>query len=204
MFGLMRILPLTHDELTDNLLASLTMTVRVKICGITNLEDALAAIEAGADALGFVFCETSPRKIAPAQAAQIIAALPPFVSKVGVFADASEQAVRQIADQCDLDLLQLHGQETPEFCNLFGVKAVKAFRIKDESSLEGLRAYRTAAWLLDSFVPGQLGGSGQVFNWELARRATELGRPVILAGGLAPLNVGQAVRQVRPYAVDVS
>jgi phosphoribosylanthranilate isomerase len=127
-----------------------------------------------------------------------------LVSKVGVFADATEPAVHQIADQCDLDLLQFHGQETPEFCSLFGARAVKAFRIQDESSLEGLRRYQTTAWLLDSFVPGQLGGSGQVFNWELARRATELGRPVILAGGLTPLNVGQAVRQVRPYAVDVS
>jgi phosphoribosylanthranilate isomerase len=180
------------------------MSVRVKICGITNLDDAAAAIEAGADALGFVFCETSPRCLSLPTAARIIQELPPFVSKVGVFVNAPEAMIRTVLQQCGIDTVQLHGDESPEFCRRFGCKVIRAFRVRDEHTLERAVEYKGHAWLLDSFVPGQTGGTGKVFNWDLARRAVALCPGVILAGGLTPANVAEAVRQVRPYAVDVS
>lgn len=180
------------------------MSVRVKICGITRLDDALAAVEAGADALGFVFCETSPRCVTVSVAARIVEGLPPFVAKVGLFVNAPEAQIRSVADACGLDTLQLHGEEPPEFCQRFELKWIKAFRVRDESSLHVLPTYRAAAWLLDSYVPGKAGGTGERFNWELARRAAGLCPRVILAGGLTPENVAEAVRQVHPYAVDVS
>ena len=181
------------------------MNVRVKICGITNLEDAQAAVDAGADALGFVFCESSPRKLSAGIAAEIIARLPPFVAKAGVFVNANEESVRGAVGECGLDTLQFHGDETPEFCRKFSpLKVYKAFRIQDLESLQALPAYKTDAWLLDSFVPDKPGGTGATFNWDLAAEAKKIGRPVILAGGLTPENVAEAVRKVRPFAVDVS
>jgi phosphoribosylanthranilate isomerase len=179
------------------------MNVRVKICGITNSEDAQASVEAGADALGFVFCETSPRQVTFEKAARIIAGLPPFIAKVAVFANAPEHAVRK-ALACGIDTLQFHGDETPEFCRRFRAPVLKAFRVRDRESLEPMLAYDHEAWLLDSYVADKLGGTGERFNWDLARVAVERTSRVILAGGLTPANVADAVRQVRPYAVDVS
>jgi phosphoribosylanthranilate isomerase len=180
------------------------MRVRVKICGITNVEDAQVAVDAGADALGFIFCESSPRYLSPSAAARIIQTVPPFVAKVGVFVNSPEESVRRILSECGIDTLQFHGDEPPEFCGGFPCKVIKAFRVQDEDSLRRASAYRNYAWLLDSYVPGQSGGTGVQFNWELARRAIRESARVILAGGLTPENIGQAVRQVRPYGVDVS
>jgi phosphoribosylanthranilate isomerase len=180
------------------------MGVRVKICGITNLEDAILAVEAGADAVGFVFCDSSPRYVSGDAVARITAALPPFVTKVGLFVNAAENTIREAVAQCGLDALQLHGDEPPQFCARFQLHVIKAFRVRDRSSLAGLPLYKVAAWLLDSYVPGKLGGTGERFSWELACEAAQLGRPVILAGGLTPANVADAVQLVRPYAVDVS
>lgn len=182
-----------------------TVSVKVKICGITRLDDALAAVEAGANALGFVFFEPSPRNITAQQAAAIVSKLPPFVSKVGVFVNPTEEFVRHKVWDCGLDTVQFHGDETPGFCRCFApLKVVKSFRIRDAASLDALPPYATDAWLLDSQVEGKLGGSGVTFNWELAWQAKEHGRPVILAGGLTPENVAEAIHEVWPYAVDVS
>ncbi len=180
------------------------MPVKVKICGITNDADALAAAEAGADALGFVFCESSPRCVSVAAAASIIRRLPPFILKVGVFVDVPEHLVVQAISECGLNLLQFHGEETPDYCMQFGLMSMKAFRIKDAASLEQLTRYPTAAWLLDTYVAGKPGGTGETFNWDLALEAQTRGRPVFLAGGLTPANVAEAVRRARPYGVDVS
>lgn len=181
------------------------MRTKVKICGLTRLPDALAAVEAGADALGFMFFEGSKRFLQPADAAQIIRALPPFVAKVGVFVNASADTVRATIAECGLDTLQFHGEETPAFCRQFApLKVVKAFRVQNAESLRPLPDYAVDAWLLDSHVPGQRGGTGEKFNWDLACQAKELGRPVILAGGLTSENVADAVQQVWPFGVDVS
>ncbi len=180
------------------------MNVRVKICGITRREDALAAVAAGADALGFMFYAPSPRAMTVSAAAEICRLLPPFVAKVGVFVDATEEFIRETARECRLDTLQFHGRETPEFCGRFALPVIKAFRVRGPESLTGLREYPTAAWLLDSFVPGQPGGTGARFNWALAAQAAQYGRPILLAGGLTPGNVAEAIRQTQPYAVDVS
>ena len=178
--------------------------MRVKICGLTSLSDALAAVEAGADAIGFMFYERSPRNLSLTVAAQIVRELPPFVARVGVFVDASEEFIRRAIVECALDTLQFHGDESPEFCQKFSLKSYKAFRIRGAESLKDLPRYRTSGWLLDSFVPDKVGGTGAAFNWDLARQAKEFGRPIILAGGLTPENVAEAVRRVQPFAVDVS
>ena len=177
--------------------------VRVKICGITNIDDALAAVAAGADALGFVFYEQSPRYIPPPRAAAIIAKLPPFVQTVGLFVDAEPDQVNWTANFCGLDLIQLHGDEPPDYYVDIERRVLKAFRIRDAASLEQLGRYTVAGYLLDAWVPGVPGGTGQTFNWDLAKEAGKYG-PIILAGGLTPDNVRQAVDTVRPYAVDVS
>ena len=181
------------------------MTVRVKICGITSLDDALRAVEAGADALGFMLYEASPRSVSVKVAAEIARALPPFVSRVGVFVNAAEETLRKIVAEIGIDTLQFHGDESPEFCRRFSPwRVYKALRIEGIDSLQTLSNYKTDAWLLDSFVPGKPGGTGAKFNWDLAIEAKKLGRPIILAGGLTTENVAEAVRRVRPYAVDVS
>lgn len=181
------------------------MSVRVKICGITRLDDALGAVEAGAEALGFMFYEPSPRNVSVNVTADIIRRLPPFVAKVGVFVNATEKAVLETISLSGIDTLQFHGDETPEFCRKFSpLKVYKAFRIQGLESLRALPAYETDAWLLDGFMPDKPGGAGAKFNWDLAVEAQKLGRPIILAGGLTPENVADAVRKVQPYAVDVS
>lgn len=176
--------------------------VKVKICGITNSEDALAAVEWGADALGFVFAP-SPRQVTAEQVAKIVAQLPPFICKVGVFVDSSPEIVWETLSACGLDLAQLHGSESPEWCEALFPKVVKAFRVKDESVLPLLPRYKASAYLLDSYEAARQGGTGRTFSWDIARRATQYG-PIILSGGLTPENVLQAIRLVQPYAVDVS
>ena len=180
------------------------MNVKVKICGITNAEDAVAAVDAGADALGFMFYPPSPRGVTREVAAQIIRQLPPFVAKVGVFVNPSEEEVRLAITGCGLDTVQFHGEESPEFCRQFGLKTLKAFRVQGLETLKLLPTYSTMAWLLDSFVAGTRGGTGNTFNWDIAMQAVKLGGRVILAGGLTPDNAAEAVRKVRPFALDVS
>ena len=179
------------------------MIVKVKICGITSAADALAAVDAGADALGFMFYAPSPRNVNFDVAAEIIRQLPPFVAKVGVFVNPAEDEVRRAILECGLDTLQFHGEETPEFCRRFGLKTMKAFRVRDAESLRQTDAYANEAWLLDSYVAGQLGGTGARFNWELATEAARR-HTVLLAGGLTAENAAEAVRKVRPYGLDVS
>ena len=180
------------------------MPVKVKICGLTNAPDALAAAQAGADALGFVFYDQSPRRVSVEAAAAIIPSLPPFIVKVGVFVNAPEDLVFRAIRQCGLNLLQFHGDEPPEYCLQFGLMSMKAFRIRDAASLDALPNYKTDSFLLDAFAPDKLGGTGHTFNWDLAIAAQKFARPIFLAGGLPPENVAEAVRRVRPYAVDVS
>jgi phosphoribosylanthranilate isomerase len=169
--------------------------VRVKICGITNLEDAREAINLGADALGFNFYKRSPRYIEPAKAKPIIEALPPLISLVGVFVDEfSPERIRSIAHAIGLGTIQLHGSESPEY--------VKKFRVSENFDLTQLATFRVGAYLLDAYDAKQLGGTGKTFNWDVAVQAKQHGR-VILAGGLSSENVADAVLQVRPYAVDV-
>jgi phosphoribosylanthranilate isomerase len=180
------------------------MSVIVKICGITNLQDAVGALQCGADALGFVFHEPSPRSVSIESAANIVQQLPPGVVKVGVFVNAPEELVMKAIGACTLNLLQFHGNESPEYCLQFALMTMKAFRVRDDDSLQDLPKYHTDAWLLDSYVANQHGGTGETFNWELARKAQSLGKPIFLAGGLTAGNVASAVCQVRPYAVDVS
>lgn len=178
--------------------------VRIKICGITSRADAEAAIRFGADALGFMFYAPSPRFLDFGPAAAIIRDLPPLIATVGVFVDAPEAFVREAIARTGINTLQFHGHESPEFCRQFGLPTLRAFRLRDQSTLNELPAHRESAWLLDSYVPGVPGGSGQTFNWDLAVAARNLGGRVILAGGLTPANVEAAVRQVQPYGLDVS
>ena len=177
--------------------------VKVKICGITNLEDALAAADAGADALGFVFYPESPRFIDPGKARAIIARLPAFITSVGVFVDESEDLIRRIIREGGVQVLQFHGSESPILCTRFREKAVKAIRIKDEESIKEMQMYDVDTFLLDTMVEGIKGGTGKTFNWKYAEMAKEHGR-IILSGGLNPSNIGDAVRQLKPYGVDVS
>jgi phosphoribosylanthranilate isomerase len=176
---------------------------KVKICGITSVDDALMAVDAGADALGFVFFEKSPRFIGVEAAAGIIAMLPPFIQVVGLFVNADLEAVNGTADRCGLDIVQLHGEESPEFCTLVRRRVMKAFRVRGPESLTPLAEYRVSAYLLDAYSPHAYGGTGEVFDWDCAVAAKEQGR-VVLAGGLNPDNVAEAVARVMPYGVDVS
>lgn len=180
------------------------MRTRVKICGITRPEDALAAVEAGADAIGLVFYPPSPRVVTPEQARAICAVLPPFVTVTALFVDAAEAAVRGLLDRLPIDLLQFHGDEPPAYCECFRRPYMKALRVRPELDLNGQAAgYRSAAaLLLDAYRPGVPGGTGETFDWGLIPR--DLGCPVVLAGGLNAGNVARAIARVRPYAVDVS
>ena len=180
------------------------METRVKICGITNLDDALAAIAAGADVLGLNFYEKSPRHVSMKTAAEISKKISPFIMRAGVFVNADENLVSRAIGECGLSLLQFHGDETPEFCVQFGLMSMKAIRIRDAESLKELPRFQTDAYLLDAYSPGARGGTGEKFNWELAVEAQKFGKPVFLAGGLTPENVAEAVRKVRPFGVDVA
>ena len=180
------------------------MSVTVKICGITSEADALAAAEVGADAIGLMFYEGSPRHVTLEQAKAISAALPPHVMRVGVFVNAEEAFVHQALTECMLNILQFHGDETPEECSRYPVMTLKAFRVQGDETLAQLEAYPSAGYLLDAYVKDALGGTGATFNWDLAVRAQEFGKPIFLAGGLTPENVVEAVRKVQPFGVDVS
>jgi phosphoribosylanthranilate isomerase len=180
------------------------LRVRSKICGITRIEDMLAAVAHGCDAIGLVFYQHSPRFVTLEQAAQIVAALPPFVTAVGLFVDAENQEVERVLQSVRLDLLQFHGDESPAYCASFGRPYIKAVRVRPETNLVQYAAdYAGAkALLLDAYTEGVHGGTGQVFDWELI--PSDLSLPVILAGGLNPGNVAEAIRRTHPYAVDVS
>lgn len=180
------------------------MSTKVKICGITNTADGVAAAEAGADMIGLMFYERSPRHVSFATAAEISRALSPFTVKVGVFVNPDEDTVMRAIGECGVTLLQFHGEETPEFCAQFGVMSMKAFRIRNADSLLALPNYSTDAFLLDAYSPDAHGGTGAKFNWDLAIDAKKQGRPIFLAGGLTPENVGTAVEKVQPFGVDVS
>ncbi len=180
------------------------MSVRVKICGITNVTDGLVAAEAGADMIGLMFYDKSPRHISLATAVEISRALPPHVQRVGVFVNPDAAQVMEAIAACGLNLLQFHGDETSDFCTQFGLMSVKALRVQNEESIAVLENYHTDAYLLDAHSKSGLGGTGEKFNWDLAIEAQKFGKPIFLAGGLTPENVADAVRQVRPFAVDVS
>ena len=177
---------------------------RVKICGITRIEDGLAAARLGADAIGLVFYPPSPRYVETAQAAAIASALPPFVSTVGLFVNPAAEQVETVLKDLRLDLIQFHGDETPEFCAGFGVPWLKAVRVKAGLDLVqyAIRYRQAKGLLLDAYVEGVAGGTGQSFDWKLI--PADLPLPVILSGGLEPANVAEAIRQVKPWAVDVS
>ncbi len=179
------------------------MRTRIKICGITRLEDALTAVSLGADALGLVFYPPSPRALTIEQAQHIIAALPPFVTTVGLFVNEAEVTIRALLKQIPLDLLQFHGDEPETECCRFGRPYIKALRMEEGVDIEQLaQQYKMASGiLLDSFQQGVPGGTGQTFDWT---QIPELDQPLILAGGLNAANVREAVATVQPYAVDVS
>ena len=180
------------------------MSVTVKICGITSEADALAAVEAGADAIGLMFYDGSPRHVSIEQAQTISAVLPPHVVRVGVFVNAAEATIARAIAECTLSIAQFHGDETPENCGRFAIMTLKAFRMKGPETLEEMEEFPTDGFLLDAYVKDELGGTGASFSWDLAVRAQEFGRPVFLAGGLTADNVAEAVRKVQPFAVDVS
>ena len=177
--------------------------VKVKICGLTNSADALAASALGAHALGFILTQRSPRYLEPETARDIIATLPPFVCKVGVFVNAPAESVNAIAATIGLNLVQLHGEESPEYCNQIAVPVIKAFRVHDNFDINLLKRYTCSAYLLDAYSTGSYGGTGKAFDWAIARKAAT-GARIILAGGITPENVSVAITTVSPYAVDVS
>jgi len=179
--------------------------VRVKICGITNLEDALVSADTGCDALGFVFYKKSPRYIAPQKAHEIIRQLPPKVIKIGVFVNGKEEQIKRIARLDHLNMLQFHGNESPEFCRRFKkYKVIKAFRVKNKIDLAKISRYNTFAYLFDAFVKSKVGGTGKQFDWKLIKHIKSLKKPIFLSGGLTAKNIEQAIKIVRPHWVDAS
>jgi phosphoribosylanthranilate isomerase len=178
--------------------------VRVKICGITNHEDASMAVEMGVDALGFIFAP-SPRQITPEKARDIISSIPPFVQTIGVFVDRDHATIKRIIHFCGLDLVQLHGDESPEICLELMPNTIKAFCLKDESSLQSIKPYdgKVRALLFDTYSEIKRGGTGKTSDWSLAIKGKALGMPIILSGGLKTSNIERAIATVKPYAVDV-
>ncbi|OGL61917.1 MAG: hypothetical protein A3I72_05695 [Candidatus Tectomicrobia bacterium RIFCSPLOWO2_02_FULL_70_19] len=180
--------------------------IRVKICGVTTLEDARFALECGADALGFNFVPGTPRCLPEEAAASLAAALPPFGVRVGVFVNETPPRIEQIARQVGLDAVQLHGDETPEDCRWLGgrgLRVIRALRVRGPGTLAEADRFPSCAILLDAYAEGRLGGTGETFDWSLARELAGR-RTVILSGGLKPGNVAQAIQEVRPYGVDAS
>ncbi|MGO1460989.1 MAG: phosphoribosylanthranilate isomerase [Marinobacter sp.] len=180
------------------------MKTRIKICGLTRVEDVKAAVDKGADALGFVFYAPSPRAITAEEGEVLARQAPAFVSVVGLFVNPTEEQVREVLGRVPLDLLQFHGDETPEFCGRFGRRWIKAVRVqKAEQIKQAFNDYQLASGLLvDAWDPHRYGGTGSTFNWDLVPAQRSL--PLILAGGLSSANVAGAVEKVRPWAVDVS
>jgi phosphoribosylanthranilate isomerase len=179
--------------------------VQVKICGITRWVDAEAAVESGADALGFVFAK-SPRRITPEKAREIIRRMPPFVTTVGVFVNELPSKIHEIMNFCGLDLVQLHGHETLTTCADLAPRVIKAFRVQGEETLNQIAPYKdhVRAILLDTYQKGINGGTGKTFDWRLARKAKKIGIPVVLSGGLGPENVLEALERVNPSVIDIS
>ncbi|MFA5146385.1 MAG: phosphoribosylanthranilate isomerase [Candidatus Omnitrophota bacterium] len=179
--------------------------IRIKICGITNKEDAIRATGLKVDMLGFVFYKRSKRYVDPATVRDIANELPPSIGRVGVFVDESAEKVREIAEDADINMLQFHGDETPEYCAAFkdGYRVIKAFRLKDRKGLENVNRYDADLYLLDTYDKDAEGGTGKVFDWKIAEDYEFL-KPTILSGGLDPKNVTRAIRTVCPYGVDVS
>lgn len=180
------------------------LRTRVKICGITRAEDAMTAVDAGCDAIGMVFYEPSPRFVTIEQAARIVETLPPFVTPVGLFVNAEPSYVRQVLQHVRLGLLQFHGDESAQECQQYEMPYMKAIRVTAETNLlQYAEDFKQAqALLLDAFIEGVPGGTGQVFDWNIIPKSLPI--PLVLAGGLTPENVGSAIQQVNPYAVDVS
>ena len=176
--------------------------VKVKICGMTNLKDVKVAVDGGVDAVGFIFYKKSPRSVTMQAVREIVLELPPFVDSVGVFVDETAEQINKIADRCNLDRVQLHGDESPAFCKKIRRRVIKVIRVKDIQSLKKLSDYPVSSFLLDTFSEDQYGGTGKVFDWNLAYSAKKYG-PIILAGGLTPINVRQAIQRIQPYGVDV-
>jgi phosphoribosylanthranilate isomerase len=179
------------------------MIVRVKLCGLTRLEDVLLGVELGIDAFGFNFVDGSPRRVGPDLARDLCAALPPFATRVGVFADELPRVMEATALLAGLSCLQLHGDEPPEDCRAITLPWYKAHRVGPDFLPESVSRYRSSTCLLDTHVPGEKGGTGATFDWRVARMASAYAR-VIVAGGLTPSNVGEAIALARPYAVDVN
>ncbi len=176
--------------------------VKVKVCGMTNLKDVLVAVDAGADAVGFIFYKKSPRSVNMKTVREIVQELPPFVDAVGVFVNETAEQINNITDRCNLDRVQLHGDESPTFCKRIKRRVIKAIRVKDIQSLKQLSGYSVNSFLLDTHSEGQQGGTGKVFDWTLVHPAKKYGS-IILAGGLTPANVRGAIQRVQPYGVDV-
>jgi len=178
---------------------------KVKICGITNLEDALAAFFNQADAIGFIFYKKSPRYIEPQKARNIARILPKEILKVGVFVDEGEKAIKRIAKLCSLDLLQFHGSESAEFCAKFkGYKVIKVFRVKKSLDLKLLNEYKTYAFLFDAFSKAKIGGTGEKFDWNLLKKVGRINRKIFLSGGLNSTNIRRAIKNINPDWVDLS
>jgi len=178
---------------------------RVKICGITNLVDALRAARFGAEALGFVFHKKSPRYISPYKVRKIIEGLPPFVTPVGVFVNLKEGAVKDILRFTGIRVAQFHGEESPEYCRHFrDVATIKAFRVGEDFDISTVKAYQTSAYLFDAFSSEAYGGTGKTFDWSLIRAAKDFSRPIIISGGINAGNVLEVIESAKPYAVDVS
>ena len=169
---------------------------------MTNLKDVKVAVDGGVDAVGFIFYKKSPRSVTMQAVRKIVLELPPFVDSVGVFVNETAEQINKIADRCNLDRVQLHGNESPTFCKKIRRRVIKAIRVKDIQSLKKLSDYPVSSFLLDTFSEDQYGGTGRVFDWNLAYPAKKYG-PIILAGGLTPNNVRQAIKRIQPYGVDV-
>lgn len=179
--------------------------LKIKICGIANLKDALTSIKSGADTLGFIFYKKSPRYINPKEAKLIIQKLPSRINKVGVFVDEKKDMVQKVAKQCKLNILQFHGNETPIYCQKFKeYKVIKVFRIKNKNSLKDISKYKVDYYLLDSYQKDKFGGTGKVFNWRLVRLVKKFKKPIILSGGLNSDNVLEAIKKTKPHAIDLS
>ncbi len=176
--------------------------VKVKVCGITNLEDAQLACGFGADALGFIFYQKSPRFVSPVAAKSIIDSLPPFVGTVGVFVNALLSEINQILKTVPIKLIQLHGDESSDYCRKIPLPALKVFRVKNSFDLSIIKKYKTSGFLLDTYHDQSYGGTGETFNWNIAKEAKKYG-PIVVSGGLSAKNVREAVEFVHPYAVDV-
>lgn len=180
------------------------MPVRIKVCGITRYEDAKIAAHLGVDALGFIFYQKSARYIQPSAARQIVQRLPPFISRVGVFVNEDARTVNRIAGEVGLDTVQLHGDESPEYCDRFTLSVIKAFSVSADFDLSTVNAYRVNGVLLDTWDRDSHGGTGKSFDWRIAQRATLTHDTVVLAGGLGPSNLKDALDAVHPYAVDLN